>query len=290
MNISVIIPTRNAEPWLDEQLKALCAQSAEAELLIADSGSTDATLAIAARYAPRVRVLAVPPERFDHGGTRDWALRQSKGEFVLFLTQDAVPADTRYIEKLLAPFADARVAAVCARQIARPDAAEYERLIRQFNYPDTPRVWGEADIPRYGVKAYFFSNSCSAFRRADYEAVGGFDAPIRCNEDMMIAAKLLHAGRLLAYEPSAAVLHSHRGTLAYEWRRNYSIGRVMTEYRARLVGAETGGEGVRLVRFVSGRLLRQGKLGELADFLRRAAVRFAAFRKGRRDELRAERD
>ena len=53
-----------------------------------------------------------------------------------------------------------------------------------------------------------------------YLAVGGFDAPIITNEDMMMAAKLLHAGYALAYTPEAAVYHSHRYTMEEEYRRN----------------------------------------------------------------------
>jgi transcriptional regulator with XRE-family HTH domain len=68
------------------------------------------------------------------------------------------------------------------------DVPEYERLTRVFNYPEQPRIWREADIPRYGVKSYFFSNVCAAYRRDAYLAAGGFDAPILTNEDMMIAA------------------------------------------------------------------------------------------------------
>ena len=79
---------------------------------------------------------------------------------------------------LLAAFSAPDIAAAYGRQIARPDAPKYEKLTRQFNYPDQPRIWREADIPRYGVKSYFFSNVCSAYRREAYLTVGGFDAPI----------------------------------------------------------------------------------------------------------------
>lgn len=282
MRVSVIIPTLNAVRWLDRQLSCLLAQTVEAEIVVIDSGSADATPAIAARYAPRVRLIEIPQKDFDHGGTRDLALRQSEGDFVLFLTQDALPTDERYIEKLLAPFKDERVAGVFGRQIAYEDAPDYERLTRLFNYPELPRVWSEADIPRYGVKSYFFSNACSAYRRSAYETVGGFDAPIVTNEDMMLAAKLLHAGWSLVYQPEAAVRHSHVDMLAGEYARNVKIGRVMEQYRERLTGADSAGEGLRLVRFVSAELLRAGKPGQVPVFLTHAAVRFVGYRVGRR--------
>lgn len=282
MKVSVIIPTLNAERWISQQLDSLLSQTIEAEMIVIDSGSTDATCSFVRDRSDRVRLLEIPKEDFDHGGTRDYALRQSAGDFVCFLTQDALPADERCIERLLAAFSSPDIAAVFGRQIAYPDAPKYEKLTRAFNYPDAPRVWREADIPRYGVKAYFFSNACSAYRREAYLAAGGFDAPIISNEDMMMAAKLLHAGWALAYAPEAAVRHSHRYTLRQEYRRHVLIGRVMEQYRERLSGAHADAEGWRMLRFVGGELAREGRIGELFGFFAHAAARFAGNRAGKR--------
>lgn len=281
MKISVIIPTLNAERWISQQLDMLLAQTLEAELLVIDSGSTDATCSLVRAHADRVRLIEIPKKVFDHGGTRDFALRQSAGDYVLFFTQDAIPTDTHCIEKLLPAFSSPDVAAVYGRQIAHPDAPEYEKLTRQFNYPDQARIWRESDIPRYGVKSYFFSNVCSAYRRDAYLAVGGFDAPIITNEDMMMAAKLLHAGYALVYTPEAAVYHSHRYTLREEYRRNIKIGLVMEQYRPRLTGAEADAEGWRMLRFVGSELARRRLYGELLSFYTHVGVRFAGNRIGK---------
>ena len=106
--VSVIIPTYNAEQWLPRQLEQFLSQSVEAEILVVDSGSTDATLSIA-RNCARVRLLQVPHEDFDHGGARDYALRESSGDPVLFFTQDAVPTGPRCIEALLSALRDVHV-------------------------------------------------------------------------------------------------------------------------------------------------------------------------------------
>ena len=165
MKVSVIIPTLNAERWISKQLDMLLSQTVEAEILVIDSGSTDCTVSIVASYGDRICLLQIPRDSFDHGGTRDFALHQSTGDYVLFITQDAMPTDQYCIEKLLYAFSSPDIAAVYGKQIARPDAPEYERLIRLFNYPDQPRTWRGADIPRYGVKSYFFSNVFAAYRR-----------------------------------------------------------------------------------------------------------------------------
>ena len=287
MKVSVIIPTLNAERWISRQLDNLFSQTIDAEKIVIDSGSTDATCSLVLAHADRVRLLKLPNEAFDHGGTRDYALRQSTGDIVCFLTQDAIPTDERYLEKLLAAFSAPDIAAVYGRQIAYPDAPEYERLTRMFNYPDQPRVWREEDIPHYGVKSYFFSNVCSAYRREAYLAVGGFDTPILCNEDMMMAAKLLHAGNALAYTPEAAVYHSHHYALRKEYQRNVWIGKVMEQYRDRLSGAKADAEGWRMLRFVGGGLAREGRIGELLGFFVRVCVRFIGNRVGKRKRKRS---
>ena len=282
MKISVIIPTLNAERWISRQLDRLISQTVDAEKIVIDSGSTDATCSLVRAHADHVRLLEIPNEEFDHGGTRDYALRQSTGDIVCFFTQDALPADERCLEKLVAAFSAPDIAAVYGRQIAYPDAPEYEKWTRLFNYPDRARVWREEDIPRYGVKAYFFSNVCSAYRRDAYLAVGGFDKPILTNEDMMMAGKLLHAGYALAYAPEAAVYHSHSYTLGQEYRHNVRIGTVMEQYRDRLSGAKADAEGWRMLRFVGGGLAREGHIGKLFGFFARVCVRFAGNRAGKR--------
>ena len=289
MKVSIIIPTLNAERWISRQLDSLLSQTVEAEIIVIDSGSTDATGSIVRARADRVRLMEIPREDFDHGGTRDYALRQSAGDFVCFLTQDALPTDERCLEHLLSAFSSPDIAAVYGRQIAYLDAPEYERLTRVFNYPEQPCIWREADIPRYGVKSYFFSNVCAAYRRDAYLAAGGFDAPILCNEDMMMAAKLLHKGYALAYTPDAAVYHSHRYTLTEELRRNARIGKVMGQYRERLSRANTDTEGWRMLRFVGGELARRRQYGELFTFYTHAVVRFTGNRIGKIMDKRSRR-
>ena len=281
MKVSVVIPTFNAEPWITRQLDMLLSQTVKTEILVIDSGSTDHTVSCVNAFRRYVRLLQIPHNSFDHGGTRDFALRQSTGEYVLFYTQDAIPTDQYCVEKLLSVFSSPDIAAVFGRQIACSDAPEYERLTRQFNYPDQTRIWREADIPSYGIKSFFFSNACSAYRRDIYLAVGGFDTPIVSNEDMMMAAKLLHAGYALAYIPDASVYHSHHYTLREELQRNVRIGRVMEQYRERLILADTDTEGWRMLHFVSGKLASQRQYGELLAFYSHVVVRFMGNRVGK---------
>lgn len=281
MRVSLIIPTCNGAAYIAQLLCRMRAQSVPPdEILVVDSASEDGTAQIAAS-APGVRVRSIERRAFDHGGTRDMALREARGDVVLFMTQDALPLDDRLIERLLAPFVDARVAAVCARQIAKPDARPFERAVRAHSYPAESRVWAAADIPALGVRAFLISNVCAAYRREAVLAVGGFDRPVLTNEDMLMAEKLLHAGHALAYCGEAAVLHSHRLSLRAQFRRNLLIGRTMKRYEARFEYAQELGEGAALFGDVSRQLLGEGQVGECCCFAADCAVRLLGNRVGR---------
>ena len=99
---SVIIPTRNAEKTIGKLLDVVNRQNpVPAAVFVIDSQSEDRTAEIAREKRAKVTVIA--KETFDHGGTRDWALRQTDTPYVIFLTQDALPADDNCMARLLAP-------------------------------------------------------------------------------------------------------------------------------------------------------------------------------------------
>lgn len=287
MRVSVIVPTLNAGAWIVPLLQALHAQSVQPEeVLVVDSDSADGTAALAQQYG--ARVLTVRRERFDHGGTRDWALRQSHGDIVLFLTQDALPADKRYVERLLTPFEDPRIAAASGRQLPRPEARLYVKAVQSYRYPAQNRIWDAADADTLGLRAFHLSDACAAYRRSAYEAVGGFAASLPTNEDMLIASVFLKEGWRLAYCADAAVLHSHNFTFRQEYLRNRQVGRFLARYASCLGGGELD-EGMRMVRTVSLQLLRGGHVWECAAFTLNCAARLLGSRAGRHDEARQQR-
>lgn len=286
MKISVIIPTLNAGRQIEALIERLGKQSVKPdEILVVDSQSQDDTCARA--QAAGARVIPILRKDFDHGGTRDLALRESCGDIVLFMTQDALPVDGDFIKNLIAPLEEAAVAAVGGRQVAYPDARPFEKAVRARNYPDMQRVWGAEDIERLGVRAFLISDVCAAYRRAAYLAVGGFDHPILTNEDMLMAERLLHAGYRLAYQGNARVYHSHRFTLAQEYRRNYIIGQTMKRYEERFEHVGEMGTGAKLAKDVLFDLVRGGHLIECFCFAANCAARLAGNRMGRRAQTRA---
>lgn len=283
MVVSVVIPTLNAEREIEELLLVLERQSlAPMEILVVDSASEDHTVAVAQRHGS-VRVLQIARRDFNHGATRDMALRETSGEFVCFLTQDALPASDDYLERLVAPMVeDSGIALVSGRQLPKADARRFEQLVRSFNYPDSPSVRSKSDLEKFGIKTFFASDTCSAYRRTAYLACGGFER-VNTNEDMLMAARFVASGLKVAYEPSAEVYHSHNLTPGQQFVRNRAVGMFLEAHADDLMHASEIGEGGRLVKAVASQLLREGRFGEFFAFGFDCCARLLGNRAGRRD-------
>jgi rhamnosyltransferase len=218
--ISVAIPVLNGGPLLAEVLAAVRDQRVEGdevEVVVADSGSTDGSLSVAQRYG--ARVLSVPRAEFSHGGTRDLLMRSAGGSHVAFLTQDATPASPSWLASLLRGFSRASdVALVYGPYLPRPGAPHWvRRELRDFFGP-APRVDRGPD----GDPFYSDANGCirrDAYAQVPYRHVS-------YAEDQLLARDMLAAGWAKAYEPDAAVVHSH------DYPPGELFGRLFDEFRA----------------------------------------------------------
>ena len=282
MKISVIIPTLNAEKELPVLLRALQAQKQHVdELIVVDSASDDRTVDIC-KSDPNIKLLHVERDSFDHGRTRDMALRKSTGEIVVFLTQDALPANDVFLTHLIAPISEDRVAVSTGRQIPKSDATLMEKYIREFNYPPKSSIRSKDDLPKMGIKTFFCSDVCAAYNREIYMKLGGFDYPIKTNEDMFFAAKAINAGYRIAYSADACVFHSHNLSLKEQYKRNYIQGYEIERHRNELNNTIQELEGLKLVRFVSRELLKKGRIGSFVHFGFDCVARLAGSRAGKR--------
>mgnify|MGYP000021484220 FL=1 len=94
--VSLVIPTLDAESDIEELLHRIYRQTRRPdEVIVVDSSSSDRTVDIVKSFE-WVRLISIERSEFDHGLTRDMALRESSGDIVCFMTQDAVPADDFY--------------------------------------------------------------------------------------------------------------------------------------------------------------------------------------------------
>lgn len=285
MRISVIIPTLNAEKDLPALLKTLTAQTVPPEeIIVVDSESADRTVAIAKKNG--AKVLHVARKDFDHGKTRDMALRESAGEIVVFLTQDAVPANNHFLENLIRPLFEEKVAVVTGRQLPKPDALPMEKLVREFNYPAESHIRSEKDVAQMGIKVFFCSDVCAAYNRKIYLKLGGFEYPLKTNEDMFFAAKAIWGGYRVAYAADALVYHSHNFMPKEQYERNRIQGYEIERHRPILGEVSQESEGMKLVKYVTSRLLRQGQIKSVFRFGLDCCARLLGSRVGKKEYKR----
>ncbi len=206
-------------------------------------------------------VFHVTKEMFDHGATRDFGIMESDADICVCMTHDAMPADRRLIEKLAdALMSGEHIGAAYGRQLPEKDCGVIERYTRSFNYPEESRVKRAEDLPELGIKTYFCSNVCAAYRRDLYVELGGFTKKTIFNEDMIFAAKLIREGYGVAYAADARVVHSHNYTGVQQFRRNFDLAVSQADHPEVFDGVRSEGEGVKLVKNTAAYLTKHGKI------------------------------
>lgn len=260
-----------------------------------------------------VRILCTfPKDKFDHGGSRNLGASLSTADVMVFMTQDAVPADEHLLENLVAALGvsecfgklsdletikgemngeracetvgqkDTQVAAAYARQLPYEDCRAVERYIREFNYPAKSELRTKADIPTRGIKTFCLSNVCAAYRRDMFDQLGGFVEQTIFNEDMLFGAKAINAGYGVVYAAEAKVYHSHNLGLSDQFHRNFDNAVSQAEHPEVFAAVSSEKEGMKLVRYCISRMKEDGKLYLVPYFVLNCACRYAGFFLGKR--------
>lgn len=230
---------------------------------------------------PKVLVHHITKPEFDHGGTRNRGAEWSETPFFVMMTQDAIPVDDRLIEELLAPFEDARVAVSYARQLPGEKSDELEIISREFNYPPQSARKSKADLDKLGIKTFFCSDVCAAYRKDIYIELGGFVRHAIFNEDMIYAARAIDAGYVVAYQAEAKVIHSHQFSNLQQLRRNFDLGVSQADHPEVFARVKSEAEGLRLVKKAWQRLKEQKKLIKFPGFCVQCAFKLAGYKLGR---------
>ena len=232
---TVAIPVRNGGPALARTLAAIETQRTDrpVEVLVCDSGSSDGSRELARRYG--AQVIEIQPSQFSHGGTRNLLMERSRGEHVVFLTQDSVPADDLWLSRLLDGFGLAPdVGLVFGPYLPWSNASamvqrELTDWFGSFSPDGSPRIDRlesfERDTPSRTLlgRRGFFTDANGCVARAAWERTPFRDVPYA--EDHVIAHDMMRAGFAKVFMPQAAVIHSHDYS-AWGWlRRSFDEAR-----------------------------------------------------------------
>jgi rhamnosyltransferase len=213
--VTVVIPTFNAEDFIEDLLKAVFVQKTEREvdILVIDSGSRDKTIEIIQKH-PKARLHQIPNSEFGHGKTRNLAVDMAKGEYVLFLTHDAIPAAPYWLESMVEPFElSDKVGCVVGKQIPHADAPapikrEVHIVFRGLGPDDSITLHRKNEATeKFNLVNTFMSNTNSAVRKDLHKKIPFRD--VNYAEDQGLGIDMLEAGYYKAYAPLGAVDHSH---------------------------------------------------------------------------------
>ena len=231
--ISVFIPTYNGEKYIAESIDTILDQELPTgyslELIVIDSGSKDNTVSIIKdSYLDKLTFLEIPNSEYGHGKTRQKAAEIAKGEYILFLSQDATPANHRWIINMIEPFfVSEKVGCVFGRQIPRPDAVatikrEVSSVFGNFGAPDSITLHREKSlVDGYSMNTLntFFSDVNSAIRKDLIKTIPFRD--VNYAEDQALAEDMQNAGYLKAYAVQGAVWHSNEYTVKEFYKRKF---------------------------------------------------------------------
>lgn len=227
-----------------------------------------------------IKVVHISKSEFDHGGTRDMMMSWSDAEIVVFMTQDAMPANSQLISKLVSGFSEDLTGAVYARQLPKEDCSIIEKYTRKFNYPESSVVKSQEDIQKMGIKTFFCSNVCAAYRRDIYEEMGGFEKHTIFNEDMILAGKMVLNGYKIRYEADARVIHSHNYSGRQQFHRNFDLAVSQAEHPEVFNGIKSESEGIRLVKQTAVYLLKIKKPWLIVRLVYQSGCKYLGYKLG----------
>ena len=214
IEVTIIMPVKNGQRYLVEVLTKIFEQdvSFDYEVIVIDSGSKDKTLEILKKYS--VKILKIRPEEFNHGTTRNLGAKLARGRFIVFLNQDAIPQNDRWLAELLVLFQDKNVVATYSKNIPRQNLNPLRRREIENEFPGTRREqslkeaqnFDSLSNPQKKQLCSFHTISC-AIRKEIFD--NNCFKQIEFAEDLEWAKRMIRKGYKLVYQPDSLVVHSH---------------------------------------------------------------------------------
>lgn len=202
---SIVIRAYNEEKHIGRLLTGIAQQTVrDVEVILVDSGSTDATVHIARAFAARfpVEVVSIDPGDFTFGRSLNLGIERARKDLVVIASAHVYPVYPDWIERLLAPFADEQVALVYGKQRGGETTHFSEHQIFSHWFP-------ERSIPRQQVP--FCNNANAAIRRSCWEQQP-YDESLSGLEDLAWGRWAMEQGWAIHYSAEAEVIHVHEET------------------------------------------------------------------------------
>jgi glycosyltransferase involved in cell wall biosynthesis len=204
---SIVIRAYNEEEHIGRLLSGVLQQTVkDIQVILVDSGSTDATVSIASRYP--VELVHIRPQDFTFGRSLNIGITKAEAEFIIIASAHVYPVYPDWIELLLEPFNDLGVALSYGKQRGTEHSQFSENQIFHQWFPDQPRP---------AQKHPFCNNANAAIRRSFWEQYS-YNEALPGLEDLDWARWAQQQGHGIVYVPEAEVIHEHHET----WRGVYN--------------------------------------------------------------------
>ena len=221
--VSVVIPTYNGAHELPQLLELLRKQKGipDLEIVVVDSGSTDGTDTMA--EAEGCKVIRIPQSEFSHSHARMLGATAATGEYLLFMTQDALPDRDDWVLRILQPCLISGAAAVSCYESPKADA-DLLSHITVWNWKNImsggsdrlTALPADASYDNLRRSAQLSDNAC-AVKRSIFMELGGHRGAYA--EDLDLGIRLLRSGHKLGLLASISVVHSHNRPALYNFKR-----------------------------------------------------------------------
>jgi glycosyltransferase involved in cell wall biosynthesis len=209
--VAIVIRAKNEARFIGETLAAIFELTAlpPRQVVVVDSGSTDGTQSIVNSFP--THLIQIKPEDFTYGYALNLGVSSVETDYVATLSAHSLPANPDWLRNLLKPFTRPRVAGIYGRQLPRANATVLELLGMRLSgvLSETPKILDRRPL---------FSNANGAFRRSLW-LEHPFDERVGGAEDIAWVRTMQERGYVIAYEPTAAVYHSHGEPIGRHLRR-----------------------------------------------------------------------
>lgn len=292
-SVDIIIPVYNPDSNFRKLLSCLKEQSYPINKIIIMNTEQRYWNPVLERDFSGLEVHHIKKADFDHGATRALGVSYSDADIIIFMTQDAMPKNVRLIEELVEPFAFdslfesdeeheiTPVAVTYARQLPKEECDIVEKYTRSFNYPAESRIKTMEDVDELGIKTFFASNVCAAYKKEYYDKLGGFIKKTIFNEDMIFAGHAVKAGYAVVYQANAMVIHSHNYTCMQQLRRNFDLAVSQRDNPEVFEGIRSEAEGIKLVKQTAGYLISIKRPLLIFNLIIKSGFKFLGYRLGK---------
>lgn len=210
MKCSMIIRCYNEEEHIGRLLTGIMEQTIKnVEIILVDSGSTDATLAISSRFP--VKIVSIKPEDFSFGRSLNIGCQHATGEFIAIASAHVYPVYKDWLEKMLQPFVDNQIGLVYGKQRGNEITkyTEHQIFAKWFS-----------EISDLNQTHPFCNNANAAIRRDLWSQIS-YDESLTGLEDLDWSKKILSLDYKIAYVSDAEIVHVHNETFKKIYNRYY---------------------------------------------------------------------